>query len=271
MEAGVKHVKQDALYGERFTDDTAVHAHLHDWLETVANARVHGTTGRTPRAHFDTDERAQLRPYLVPDNLLRKPPVTDTRRVDKTGLISWKANKYSVPMPWQQAQVGLQEQADALHIHDLETGDEIARHALCREKGRIIKNTNHYRDPAQRIADLEKAIGGLLAPDQATALCRLLKATSPRIYKDQLVGARDLLKAHAPVDPERLGDLLQHSRLTATQLRQSLEAWQQARVRRRDATPHHDPGSDRQLAPADLSVYAQLGHSSGQEVTHEPA
>lgn len=271
VEAGVKYVKQDALYGERFANETGVRAHLLDWLETVANARVHGTTGRTPREHFDTEERSQLRPYLVPDSLLRKPPATDTRRADKTGLISWKANKYSVPMPWQQAQVGVQELADVLHIHDLETGDEIARHCLCHEKGRIIKNNHHYRDPAQRIADLEKAIGDLVPADQATALCRLLKETSPRIYKDQLTGARDLLKAHAPIDPARLKELLQHPRLTATQLRQHLEAWQQARVRGRDATPDDHPSSDSQLAPADLSAYAQLGRSSGQEVTHEPA
>lgn len=271
VEAGVKYVKQDALYGERFADEAAVRAHLRDWLETVANARTHGTTGRTPREHFDTDEQAQLHPYLVPDSVLHQHPATDTRRADKTGLISWKANKYSVPMPWQQAQVGVQEQADALCLHDLETGDEIARHTLCREKGRIIKNNNHYRDPAQRIADLETAIGGLLPAGQATALCQLLKTTSPRIYKDQLVGARDLLKAHAPVDPDRLQELLQHPRLTARQLRQHLEAWRQAQIRGREATPAYPPERNSQLAPAALSAYAQLGRPSGQEVTHEPA
>jgi transposase len=271
VEAGVKYVKQDALYGECFADEAAVREHLRDWLETVANTRVHGTTGRAPREHFDTDERAQLRPYLVPDSLLRQSCETETRRADKTGLISWRANKYSVPMAWQQAQVSAHECADELHIHDLETRKEIARHTLCREKGRIIKNNNHYRDPAQRIADLESTIAGLLAPDQAAALCRLLKATSPRIYKDQLVGARDLLKAHGPIAPDRLKDLLQHPRLTARQLRQHLEAWQQAQTRGRETTPEYNPERDSQLAPADLSAYAQLGHPSGQEVPHEPA
>lgn len=271
VEAGVKYVKQDALYGERFTDEAAVRQHLRDWLETVANTRVHGTTGRVPREHFDVDERAQLRPYLVPDSLLHQRPATETRRADKTGLISWRANKYSVPMAWQQARVGVHEHADELRIRDLETGEEIARHTLCREKGRIIKNNNHYRDPAQRIADLEKAIAGLLASGQATALCRLLKETSPRIYKDQLVGARDLLKAHGPVDPDRLEEVLQHPRLTARQLRQHLEAWQQARARGRDTEIEYAPGTDSQLAPAGLSAYAHLGRSSGQEVTHEPA
>ncbi|MFC6632395.1 hypothetical protein [Microbulbifer taiwanensis] len=93
-----------------------------------------------------------------------------------------------------------------LHLHDLETGDEIARYRLCHEKRRIIKSNHHYRGPAQRITDLEKAFGDLILGELATALCRLLKESSPRIYKD-------LLKAHGLTDPDRLADLLQHSRL----------------------------------------------------------
>ncbi|WP_459869347.1 IS21 family transposase, partial [Endothiovibrio diazotrophicus] len=45
VEAGVKYVKNDALYGERFADWAEVEGHLRQWLETVANARIHGTTG----------------------------------------------------------------------------------------------------------------------------------------------------------------------------------------------------------------------------------
>ena len=189
VEAGVKYVKQDALYGEAFENETAVHQHLQHWLKTVASIRIHGTTGREPRAHFEAEERAKLRPYAVPERLLQSAPEQQTRRADKTGLISWQANKYSVPMAWQQATVGLREQEGSLHIHDLETGERIATHGLCLEKGRTLKNNHHYRDPAQRIAELEQAITQCLPEGKSEPLCRLLKATSPKIYKDQLVGA----------------------------------------------------------------------------------
>jgi len=66
VEAGVKYVKQDCLYGEVFADEAAVRGHLQQWLESVANARAHGTTGRVPRAHFESEERQQMKPYLTP-------------------------------------------------------------------------------------------------------------------------------------------------------------------------------------------------------------
>ncbi|MDZ7810092.1 MAG: IS21 family transposase [Arhodomonas sp.] len=155
VEAGVKYVKQDALYGETFANETALHQYLRDWLEAVANVRDHGTTGREPRRYFEREERAHLRPYAVPERVLESRPNQQTRRADKTGLISWKANKYSVPLAWQRAQVGVCEREGALHIHDRESGEVIATHTLCLEKGCTIKNNHHYRDPAQRIADLE--------------------------------------------------------------------------------------------------------------------
>ena len=270
VEAGVKYVKQDCLYGERFASETAVREHLQDWLERVANARCHGTTGREPRVHFEAQERAHLRPYLVPDSVLRVPPATETRRADKTGLISWQANKYSVPMAWQQARVGVHEVAGELVIHDLEAGEELARHVVSAEKGRIIKNNHHYRDHAQRIADLEAAIVALLDDSQGKALCRLLQQTSPRIYKDQLVAARSLLRAHQPVETDWWHNLLSHQRLTAQQFQRHLEAREQARARGRPpAEEMPAPCSDSDGVRLDLRAYAQLGRSSGQEVTHE--
>src|SRR3546814_5523602 len=92
--------------------------------------------------------------------------------------------------------VGVAEHSNDLTITDLETGDTIAVHELCAEKGRTVKNTHHYRDHAQRIVDLEQAIAALIPHETAAALCAVLKRTSPRIYKDQL-GALQIGRAHA--------------------------------------------------------------------------
>jgi|TARA_R100001143_G_C3357173_1_gene133183 transposase len=175
VEAGVKYVKQDGLYGEEFASEQDLRQHMQHWLETVANARVHGTTGRVPREHFEQDERQHLRSYLAPASLTDQGTRAQTRRADKTGLISWKSNKYSVPMAWQQANVGVAEHGNDLTITDLETGDAIAVHELCSEKGRTVKNTHHYRNHAQRIVDLEQAIAALIPHETAAALCAVLK------------------------------------------------------------------------------------------------
>lgn len=272
VEAGVKYVKQDGLYGEVFDSEDDLRQHLQHWLETVANARHHGTTGRQPREHFEAQERAHLCPYGVPRSLLNTGTDLAIRQADKTGLISWRANKYSVPMAWQQARVGVCERDDTLLVHDLETGEQIASHTLCTEKGRIIKNTHHYRDHDQRIADLEAVIVELLPEGQGDRLCRLLQQTSPRIYKDQLAAARTLLREHKPVDPVLIEDLVQQRQLTATALKRYLEAWQHAKARGRAVLDQcYAPHASGRVQPADLNAYAGLGQSNGQELTHEHA
>lgn len=265
VEAGVKYVKQDCLYAEAFDSEQHLRQHVAHWLETVANARIHGTTGRVPRTHFDQDERQHLRPYLCPASLATQMANTQTRRADKTGLISWKSNKYSVPMVWQQAHVGVFEQDNMLHITDLETGDTIAVHECSAEKGRVIKNNHHYRDHAQRIADLEQAIMVLVSTDIGQVLCAVLKRTSPRIYKDQLVAVRTLLQEHMPVDRDLLASLSQRHELTASMLKRYLQANGQAKQRGRIV-------QEQSLNPIlDLGAYAHVGYSAGQERQHEPA
>lgn len=269
VEAGVKYVKQDCLYGEEFASQQDLRQHVQQWLETVANARVHGTTGRVPREHFEQEEHQHLHPYLSPASLATPAASAQTRRADKTGLISWKSNKYSVPMAWQQANVGVAEHDNDLTVTDLETGDTIAVHELCAERGRIVKNNHHYRNHAQRIADLELAIAALIPQETAAALCAVLKRSSPRIYKDQLVAVRALLQDHQPVDAVLMTGLSQRHELTASMLKRYLEANRQARQRGRiTSAPMSGP---HRRVPLDLGAYAHVGHSAGQEVIHEPA
>ena len=55
--------------------------------------------------------------------------------MDKTGLLSWRANKYSAPMAYQGSRVGVCAEAGELVLLDLETGREIARHVIAQDKG----------------------------------------------------------------------------------------------------------------------------------------
>jgi hypothetical protein len=225
VEAGVKYVKDNGLYGELFSDFAQLQAHLHQWLEQVANARVHATTGQVPSEHYAREERTAMAAYLSPAGIdALAAPTLQTRKADKTGLITYKANKYSVPLPWQRARVGVCEQDGCLIICDPESGEAIARHTLAVGSGEIAKNTNHYRDREQRITDLQAAIGECLPQPLAQRLCALLKASEPNIYKDQLRGVERLLRAHAPVDIALIEHLCEKPRLTATLLRDHLDA-----------------------------------------------
>lgn len=231
VEAGVKFIKQNALYGETFKDWHALESYMADWLNTFANQRVHGTTGQQPLAHYDTEERGKMQPYLSPSCLQDKSISMETRQVDKTSLISWQSNKYSVPMAYQSAKVAVSVNAGQLLIHDLDGGETLAEHTISLEKGQIIKNTHHYRDVQMRIDKLEADIKQRLGDIYGQQLCAVLKAGSPKIYKDQLLGVRKIIQAHTDqhgeINADLLARILASPRLTATRLRDMLLAYQQ--------------------------------------------
>jgi len=153
-----------------------------------------------------------------------------------------------------------------LLISDLASGEQIASHPLCPDKGRVIKNTNHYRDHAQRTAALQADIETVVGTETGAALCAQLKRSDPRIYKDQLVAARTLLRRFEPVDPELMAQLAQRPGLTASRLRNYLEAAAAATARERVPEPLPVAGE-----ALDLSAYGRVGQSSGHGVTHESA
>jgi hypothetical protein len=65
----------------------------------------------------------------------------------------------------------------------------------------------------------------------SSALCTLLKTSSPKIYKDQLLGARQILNAYieqyGEINAQLLSRLIDTPRLTATGLRDRLAAFLQ--------------------------------------------
>ena len=100
-----------------------------------------------------------MRAYLSPSCLTPTGIPGEPRKVDKTGLISFKSNKYSVPMAWQSSRVNVLTTPDGqLEIYERQEGTVIACHPLSQGKGEVIKNKDHYRDKTKQIADLEEAI-----------------------------------------------------------------------------------------------------------------
>lgn len=270
VESGVKYVKQNGLYGETFNDWKSLETYLADWLDTVANQRVHGTTCQQPWTHYAREEKVKMQPYLTPSCVADKPAATETRQVDKTSLISWQSNKYSVPITYQSAKVGVMAHAGQLLITDLASGDLIAEHVISLEKGQIIKNTHHYRDMQQRVEALEAALEQQLGDSAGQRLCALLKATSPKIYKDQLLGAKQIIAAQTARFGDISADLIERiltaPRLTATQLRAMLDAYQLNPERLATALADQpDPAH----ALSALAHYAVLnGQLTGQGESH---
>jgi hypothetical protein len=60
VERPIRYLRDSFLYGREFLGDAQLSDEGSYWLETVANARVHGTTKEVPRERFEREERAVL-------------------------------------------------------------------------------------------------------------------------------------------------------------------------------------------------------------------
>ena len=82
VERPVRYLRDNFVYGRTFANDADLDQQRRQWLDDVANVRVHATTRERPRDRFDRDERLLLhplasRPYtsvLVPDAPRRVAP-----------------------------------------------------------------------------------------------------------------------------------------------------------------------------------------------------
>ncbi len=61
-------MRENFFYGRTFLNDDDLNCQAEQWLQRVANVRVHGTTAEVPRERFQREERMALtslatRPY----------------------------------------------------------------------------------------------------------------------------------------------------------------------------------------------------------------
>ena len=151
MSEAVREVKEDFLCGEVFSGLSEVRVRAKDWFEEVNN-RIHSSLNETPRNMFIEEEKI-LRSYNLNTEHLRK--------VDKTGLISWKRNKYSVPHLFQQKSVYVRENGTLLEILDPESRKRVASHRFSQEKRRPIISQSHYINYSQTIEIIKEDIKAL--------------------------------------------------------------------------------------------------------------
>jgi transposase len=62
VERPIRYLRGSFLYGRTFLSDADLNAQVAHWLDTVANPRVHGTTGAVPAERFRQQEQALLQP-----------------------------------------------------------------------------------------------------------------------------------------------------------------------------------------------------------------
>jgi transposase len=170
VESGVRYVRGNFWAGLTYLDLLDLNCQAWLWLDTVANVRIHGTTGEKP---FD---RLRIEP-LMP--LSGRPPydtsLISCRRSSKDCFVSYQGNYYCVPAAHagQLLTVKETEQGRLLILNARD--EQIAEHELADGKNQRIVVAEHYwgistlsqrptRPTAVQVLPSQSPYDGLVAP-----------------------------------------------------------------------------------------------------------
>lgn len=135
VESGVKYLRRNFMPLRSFVDIDDVQRQALDWLDTVANVRIHQTTGQRPVDRF---EKVTLRslPQRLPDTRQ-----TQSLLVHKDFAIRFDGNTYTAP-PWTIGKSVIVK-ADAAFVSLYLNDKRIAVHPRCWERKQRIETPSH--------------------------------------------------------------------------------------------------------------------------------
>ncbi|MFT8247375.1 IS21 family transposase [Roseomonas sp. BN140053] len=146
VERPFRYVREDFFLARSFRNLDDLNVQLRQWLDEVANCRVHATTRRIVAEHF-AEEMPGLRP-------LPAGPFQATlrleRRITRDGMVSVDGNLYSVPDSTHRRTVEVHLLADELRI--FEENRLVASHPVLEGRGHRRVSGGHRRllSPASR-------------------------------------------------------------------------------------------------------------------------
>jgi transposase len=123
VERPFSYIRQDFFLGRSFRNLDDLNAQLIDWLDTVANIRVHGTTQRVIAEAFAAE---QLELQTLPEHRFEAVLKLE-RRVSHDGFVAIGGNFYSVPDRTRRV-VEVHQLPDLIRILDL--GTVVAEHPI---------------------------------------------------------------------------------------------------------------------------------------------
>lgn len=139
VENAVGYVKKNFLAGLELSDFALVNPTARQWLDTVANVRIHGSTKRRP-SDLLLAEKPQLRPLPVqPYDVGVLRPVRASRQF----RVTVDTNTYSVPAEYAGAALTLKLYPDHLCLYHQER--LIARHVRSYDRQRDFEDPDHPR------------------------------------------------------------------------------------------------------------------------------
>jgi transposase len=186
VERPFRYVREDFFLARSFRNLDDLNAQFGQWLDQVANRRLHGTTGRIVAEHF-AEERPSLKSLPAgPYNAVLRLE----RRITRDGMVSVGGNLYSVPDGTRKRPVEVQVTATKVQI--LEAGTLIAAHPVLEGRGKRRIAEGHRTLPPPRNSMTPRQDGA--EPSQPAASPSTVTPRSLAIYETigRRLAAQDL-------------------------------------------------------------------------------
>lgn len=136
VESVIKYIKRHFCSGRRFIDLADLNMQLQVWLDTVANVRIHGTTGGRPVNRLAEEKLSPMpkKPFLTAVRFMRK--------ASRDGFISYQGVLYSVPWRLAGGEVSVEEEAGG-RIRVWWHSQLVAEHTMPKDGSRRVTDPRH--------------------------------------------------------------------------------------------------------------------------------
>jgi len=195
IESVVKYVKSNFLPHRSFTSVELLNQEALAWLGRTANGQLHGTTKKVPLEELAT-ERAYLHPFYPITSL---EPATKPYSVRKDNTLSYQSNFYSLPRGSYRgkgSKVWVRVEANLLIICQKDH-TEIARHTISSEKGKQVRNNDHFRDKSAGLDKLRQSVVDCFTDSgAANAFLDTIYQQRGRYFRDQLQLIKEAIQKH---------------------------------------------------------------------------
>jgi Mu transposase, C-terminal domain/Integrase core domain len=263
VENGVGYVKKNFLAGLELPDFSALNPAARQWLDTVANVRLHGETREKPPVLWHKE-----RPYLNPLPMHPVDIATVSQvRASRQCRITLETNRYSVPALYAGHTLILKTSPDRLCIYRDDT--LIARHARRYDRYQDVEDPDH---PKPLLEQRKKARAHqlfrrcLALSPRAEVYYRKLeeRRMNPHHHVRKIVALSDIYSPEAVA--RAMEDALVYEAFSSEYIANLLE--QRARFTPEASALHltrREDLLDVSLEPPDLSIY----HPTPQRAAHE--
>ncbi|MBI4959340.1 MAG: IS21 family transposase [Desulfovibrio sp.] len=264
VENGVGYVKKNFLAGLELPDFSALNPAARQWLDTVANVRLHSETREQPTVLWH-NERPQLSPLpLHPFDIATVSQVRASRQF----RITLDTNYYSVPAHYAGQALTLKTYPDRLCIYH--SDQLIARHLRRYERFQDVEDPDHPKpllEQRKKARDHQLFRRFLTLSPRAEAYYLQLEARrlNPHHHVRKIVALSDIYGSEAVA--RALDDACTYEAFSAEYIANLLE--QRARFTPEASALHLTRREDLleiSLAPPDLSLY----QATPQTQHHEP-